>query len=361
MSRHVESTSERPAVDAEDTPEHASTSAERASQFQHDARWQVQLAANSMEAVRQRLDRAAAGVVEAEFTPPEAPIAETTTLPVFRTPVHSSVFLAFGASLVLLVGLVAFNEGTLTRTLQPSPAQASLSNSAAASASVGPSNVTAITAAAASTETDLGRTIYAARFAAAPAGERRCLARAVYYEARGEAMDGQMAVAQVILNRARAHKWPNSICGVVNQGVERGEKCQFSFACFTHLSEPSGELWEQAKLVADQAVAGQAWLRELTEATHYHTTSVAPVWRVGLVPPANIGTHIFYREPDGLRVAAADPAAYAASAVAADGDIAKAKAAAVAKATARLKAASAAVGVKRTPSDDGWKATVFGQ
>jgi spore germination cell wall hydrolase CwlJ-like protein len=147
---------------------------------------------------------------------------------------------------------------------------------------------------------DLGRTIYAAQFASAPAHERKCLARALYYEARGESYEGQVAVAQVIMNRVRMTGWPDSICGVVNQGIDRGEKCQFSFACHVSAIEPAGELWDSAKDLAADAIAGRAWLREAMDATHYHTVNVAPVWRLGLTPIRTIGKHTFYREQDGL-------------------------------------------------------------
>jgi hypothetical protein len=166
---------------------------------------------------------------------------------------------------------------------------------------------------------DFGARIYG-RFAAAPAREMACLARAIYYEARGEGYDGKVAVAQVVLNRARSKKWPSTICGVVHQGEARGEKCQFSYVCFDHLSQPSGELWDEAQTIAELAIAGRVYLRELEHATHYHTTAVKPVWRERLQTIATIGAHIFYTEPGGVRASPADdgryPSAVAAAAVA---------------------------------------------
>jgi len=158
-------------------------------------------------------------------------------------------------------------------------------------------------------DADLGR-IHYARFAIGPASERKCLARAIYYEARGEAFEGKVAVAQVVLNRVRSKKWPQTVCGVVNQGASRGEKCQFSYACFGNLSEPSGAMYAEAELVAEQALAGQAWLRELEHATHYHTTAVNPVWRLGLTPLVTIGNHIFYAEAGGVVEREWDGASY---------------------------------------------------
>jgi spore germination cell wall hydrolase CwlJ-like protein len=146
---------------------------------------------------------------------------------------------------------------------------------------------------------DLGRSVYAKHFAGAGAGERACLAKAIYHEARGETYEGQVAVGQVIANRTRLKGWPDTICGVVHQGADRGEKCQFSFVCRLHLSEPSGELWDQAKVIAEAVLAGNAWLRETMDATHYHTVQVAPIWRLNLTPIRTVGSHIFYRETDG--------------------------------------------------------------
>ncbi len=165
--------------------------------------------------------------------------------------------------------------------------------------------------------TDFGRLVYG-RFRQASARERTCLARAIYFEARGEPYDGKVAVAQVIMNRARSKKWPATICGVVHQGEQRGEKCQFSYVCFDNLSAPSGESWDEAKLIAEQAVNGQGYLRELEHATHYHTTSVKPVWREKLDRLSTIGSHIFYAEPGGVRVEAFDPVAYLNSVTSAD-------------------------------------------
>jgi hypothetical protein len=148
------------------------------------------------------------------------------------------------------------------------------------------------------TSTDSISNVYAAEFARSDAASVRCLAEAVYYEARGEQYIGQVAVAQVVLNRARSGKWPRSICAVINQGVERGEKCQFSYACRTTRQAPHGPMWERAQEIAIDAVRGRVWLRELIEATHYHTKDVAPVWRQGLDPLGTFGAHNFYRTPE---------------------------------------------------------------
>lgn len=132
------------------------------------------------------------------------------------------------------------------------------------------------------------------------AEERACLARAVYFEARGEAIEGQIAVAQVVLNRVAADAWPKTICGVVYQGVERAEKCQFSFACTDNRRSLDGAPgWEQAKWIADDVAAGRAYLAELEGVLHFHTTRVRPIWRLSMRPVRTIGNHIFYLDRTG--------------------------------------------------------------
>jgi spore germination cell wall hydrolase CwlJ-like protein len=125
------------------------------------------------------------------------------------------------------------------------------------------------------------------------AADLQCLAKAVYFEARGEILEGQIAVAQVVMNRVRSSG--KSACQVVYKGVERGEKCQFSFACYDHkLPSEDSQLWQQAQWVAAEVATGRAWLRELDKSEHYHTVSVAPIWRLGMKPARRIGQHIFY-------------------------------------------------------------------
>ncbi len=128
--------------------------------------------------------------------------------------------------------------------------------------------------------------------------ERGCLASAIYHEARGEPADGQIAVAQVVLNRVRSGRWPSTVCGVVYQDAQRGEKCQFSFACRRNAAKPKpGEPdWDNALALAEAVVAGQAPLGATATATHYHTEEVHPVWRLGLKPLGQIGRHLFYEE-----------------------------------------------------------------
>jgi spore germination cell wall hydrolase CwlJ-like protein len=130
------------------------------------------------------------------------------------------------------------------------------------------------------------------------ARERRCLAEAIYYEARSEGFSGQTAVAEVVLNRTRHRAYPDTVCGVVYQGSERTTGCQFTFTCDGSLAiPPYGRGWAQSQLVAEHALMGFA--QPMTRrATHYHTTAVDPYWNDSLVRTRRIGTHIFYRFPN---------------------------------------------------------------
>ena len=126
-----------------------------------------------------------------------------------------------------------------------------------------------------------------------------CLTAAVYYEAAIEPLDGQRAVAQVVLNRARHPAYPKSICGVVFQGWERATGCQFTFTCDGSIRRtPSASLWATARRVAEEALSGKVYA-PVGWATHYHTNWVVPYWSSSLVKLANVGTHIFYRWEGG--------------------------------------------------------------
>lgn len=133
------------------------------------------------------------------------------------------------------------------------------------------------------------------RFANVSPEQRDCLARAIYHEARGEPRDGQIAVAQVVLNRAASGLWPASICGVIRQGTKRGSKCQFSFACKPQGKPVAGQGWEDAVTLADEMLAGRVWLPELGTADHFHRRDLKPVWRIKLTPLKTIGQHVFYQ------------------------------------------------------------------
>ena len=126
--------------------------------------------------------------------------------------------------------------------------------------------------------------------------EQRCLAEAVYFEARSEPPEGQAAVAQVVLNRMKSGLYPASICGVVYQNRHRHLACQFTFACEGKaLRTTESDAWDQAKQIASAVLEGKTYLAEVGGATHYHAKYVRPYWAKRLKKMDVIGQHIFYK------------------------------------------------------------------
>ncbi len=132
--------------------------------------------------------------------------------------------------------------------------------------------------------------------------QAHCLALAIYFEARGESEDGQVAVSQVILNRVESKRYPNTICGVVYQNAHMRNRCQFSFTCDGKPERPTeAKMWRQAKLLAGQMLCGAECALDplapkggVRDATHYHATYVRPRWSYRLRPVGRIGLHKFY-------------------------------------------------------------------
>jgi spore germination cell wall hydrolase CwlJ-like protein len=137
----------------------------------------------------------------------------------------------------------------------------------------------------------------AARPTPAAAAELKCMAEALYFEARGESLKGQFAVAEVIMNRVASPSYPNTVCGVVHQGNGKRYGCQFTYTCDGHPEQirERGAYTEVSRVAA--AVLGGVQI-DLTEgATFYHTQYVRPSWSKKFVKTASIGTHEFYRRP----------------------------------------------------------------
>jgi spore germination cell wall hydrolase CwlJ-like protein len=130
----------------------------------------------------------------------------------------------------------------------------------------------------------------------ARAKSEKCLAEAVYFEARGEAVRGQIAVAQVVLNRAFSGFYPTTVCGVVYQNKHRHLACQFTFAC-DHVADVVREpdMWDRAKKIAKAMLDGQLWLPEVGKSTHYHAYWVHPSWVSEMKKMYKFGVHTFYR------------------------------------------------------------------
>jgi spore germination cell wall hydrolase CwlJ-like protein len=124
----------------------------------------------------------------------------------------------------------------------------------------------------------------------------KCLANAVYFEARGESVRGQIAVAQVVMNRVFSPFYPNDVCGVVYQNADRHNACQFTFACDgipDVVTEP--DAWARAKHIARDMLDGKLWMPEVAKSTHYHAYWVHPDWVAEMKKIYKLGVHTFYR------------------------------------------------------------------
>lgn len=123
-----------------------------------------------------------------------------------------------------------------------------------------------------------------------------CMALNVYHESRSEDLRGQVAVANVTLNRVAASKWPNDVCSVVEQGYTKGKpNCQFSWYCDGKSDTPTDTVsWARAVLVANDVMMG--YIPDITKgATHYHAKYVNPYWSKSFTKTVEIGSHIFYK------------------------------------------------------------------
>jgi spore germination cell wall hydrolase CwlJ-like protein len=125
--------------------------------------------------------------------------------------------------------------------------------------------------------------------ATAPDGEQDCLAKAVYFESRGEPIEGQLAVAEVVMNRAASGRYPAKLCDVITQ------KAQFSFIRHGKFPTPDegSEAWRKAVAIA--TIARDKLVSTLpSDVLWYHAEYVAPSWAKRLDKTAQIGLHIFY-------------------------------------------------------------------
>ncbi len=130
--------------------------------------------------------------------------------------------------------------------------------------------------------------------------QKTCLANAIYFESRSEPEKGQIAVAQVVINRVKNPTYPDSICGVVYQNQHKRNRCQFSFACDRIPDRVrSKKSWDMAWKIANEVVNEEVWLKEIGSSTHYHATYVKPRWARSMKRLDKIGLHIFYKTYGG--------------------------------------------------------------
>lgn len=132
--------------------------------------------------------------------------------------------------------------------------------------------------------------------------EVKCLALNVYFEARNESTAGKIAVSQVVFNRVRSERFPNSICGVIKQGKHINnhpvrDRCQFSWYCDGKLDDPKNiREWNQNLELSQYLVRSRDHLLDITDgATHYHASYVSPQWSRAFDKVVQIDTHVFYR------------------------------------------------------------------
>jgi Cell Wall Hydrolase len=123
-----------------------------------------------------------------------------------------------------------------------------------------------------------------------------CLAKAVYFEARDQPYRGQVAVAQVVINRVFSGIYPRDVCGVIYQNASHYLGCQFTFACDGRrkvINEFGA--WARARRIARETLDGKLYVPAVGTATHYHATYVHPAWVHEMRRFAREGIHLFYR------------------------------------------------------------------
>ena len=132
----------------------------------------------------------------------------------------------------------------------------------------------------------------------AQVSEIDCLAKNIYYEARGEDDIGKIAVGLVTLNRVDSPSFPKSICRVVNQQTSLSDGtilCQFSWVCDV-TRVPVGVAWKNSKEIAKMLLSrNHAHIELVPDAVFFHSTAVKPAWRKKKTQVAKIGNHIFYK------------------------------------------------------------------
>jgi hypothetical protein len=172
--------------------------------------------------------------------------------------------------------------------VEPAATAAPITSAPVVPAPVAAAPVSAPVSAAPSTPADLAMAQLLA--------EHRCLSEVLYYEARGEGTQGQMAVAEVIFHRLRHGQYGHSICAVVYEGAGT-HSCQFSFACHGELAQRKAPgAWRSAEMLAARILTGETQLRDTTgDATHFHAISVSPDWADDMVKTVQIGNHVFYK------------------------------------------------------------------
>jgi spore germination cell wall hydrolase CwlJ-like protein len=140
-----------------------------------------------------------------------------------------------------------------------------------------------------------------------PASDVKCLADAVYGDARGEHIGGQIGVAQVMLNRQRAAP-ESTLCQIVGAAQAKGELCRSAMGCPKTTPKATNRYWMQALWIAEEVAAGRAYLRELEHVQRYHFYLAQPVWRLTHRPVRRLGQNVFY-----INAAIAPDMAYASS------------------------------------------------
>lgn len=130
-----------------------------------------------------------------------------------------------------------------------------------------------------------------------------CMALAIYFEARAEPLVGQLAVANVIMNRVADNRYPNEVCAVVTQGklgskptdIVRRDQCQFSFYCDGRSDTPKDKEAFRFAIDISSHILASVWLDPTDGSTHYHSIDVHPSWAKAKTRVARIENHIFYR------------------------------------------------------------------